>query len=130
VEPSVGGDDVIGFHDAVGELSQFVQPGRRYAGRGHLRRLAGQRGEDGEIVDGVLRRDADDIDATARGDGYEPLIGQLEERLADRGAADPELSGQLFEVEAISRPQSAGEDPVSYLIGRLGPNGRADELDI
>ena len=99
------------------------------AGR-QLGPLAGERGEDGEVVDRVLRRDADHRHAAARGDGDEALVGQLEQRLADRGAADAELRGELVEVEAVARPQATGQDPVAQLVGRLGPDGRADQFDI
>ena len=96
----------------------------------HLGRLAGQRGQDGEVVDGVLGRDADDGDAAARRDGDEALVGELEQGLADRGPADPELGRQLVEVQAVARLEAAGEDPVAELVGRLGPDGTADQFDI
>ena len=67
--------------------------------------------------------DADHGHAAAGGDGDQALVGQLEQGLADRGAADAELGGELVEVEAVARLQPAGEDPVAQLVGRLGPDG-------
>ena len=66
MEAAVGGDHVVGPLDGPGQLGQLGQLGRGDAGRRHLGRLAGQRGQDGEVVDGVLRGDADDRHA-ARG---------------------------------------------------------------
>jgi hypothetical protein len=89
-----------------------------------------QRGQDGEVVDCVLRCDAHDRHAAARGDGDEALVGELEERLTDRGAADAELRSELFEIEPVPRAQATGQDPVAQLVGRLGPHGCADQFDI
>ncbi len=97
---------------------------------GHFGSLAGQCGQDGEVVDRVVRRDADDGHPAAGRDGDEPLVGELEQGLPDRGAADPEFGRQLVEVEPVARPQPAGEDAVAQLVGRLGPNGGADQFDI
>jgi len=44
--------------------------------------------------------------------------------------ADAELGGELVEVEPVPRLQSAREDAVAQLVGRLGPDGGADQFDI
>ena len=97
---------------------------------GHLGPLAGECGQDGEVVHGVLGRDADDSHTAAGRDGDEPFVGQLEQGLPDGGATDPEFGRQLVEVEPVSRPEPAGEDAVAQLVGRLGPDGGADQFDI
>ena len=96
----------------------------------HLGRLADQRGQDGEVVDGVLGRDADHRHAAARRDLDQALVGQLEQGLSDRGPADAELGRQPVEVQAVARLQPAGEDAVAQLVGRLGPDGGRDQFDI
>ncbi len=131
VEAPVGRDDVVGAScDGGGQRAQLVQLGRRDACRGQLGPLAGQRGQDGEVVDGVLGRDADDRHSTPRRDGDQPLVGQFEQRLADRRAADAELRGEPVEVQAVARAQPPGQDAVPQLVGRLGPHGGADQFDI
>ena len=60
----------------------------------------------------------------------EPLVGELEQGLSDGGTADPELGRQLIEVEPVAWPEPAREDAVPQLVGRLGPNGGADQFDI
>ena len=109
---------------------QLGQLGRRDAGGRHLGRLADQGGQDGEVVDGVLGGDADHRHAAARGDLDQALVGQLEQGLPDRGPADAELRRQLVEVQAVTRLEPAGQDPVAQLAGRLGPDGGADQFDI
>ena len=74
--------------------------------------------------------DADHRHAAARGDLDQALVGQLEQGLSDRGAADPELGRQLVEVQAVARLEPAGEDPVAQFVGRLGPDGGRNEFDI
>jgi hypothetical protein len=130
VKAAVGGDHVVGVVDRRRELPELGQLGRADAARRHLGRLAGQGGEDGKAVNGVLGCDADHRDAAARRDGHEPLVGQLEQGLAYRRPADPEFGGQLLEVEPVTGPEATGEDPVPQLVGRLGPDGGADQFDI
>ncbi len=130
VEVAVGGDDIVGALDGIGQLGQLGQLSRRDAGGGHLGRLTAQGGEDGEVIDRVLRGDADHRHAAARRDLDETLVGQLEQGFSDRGPADAELGRQLIEVQAVTRLQPAGEDPVAQLVGRLGPDGGRDKFDI
>ncbi len=130
VEVPVGRDHVVRAVDGVGQHTELGQLGGRDAGGGHLRRLAGQRGQDGEVVHGVLGADTDDRDAAPGRDGDEALVGELEQRLADRGPADPELGRQVVEVEAVAGLEAAREDPFTELAGRLGPDCAADQFDI
>ena len=130
VEAAVGRHDVVRAVDGGGQHPELGELVRHDAGGGHLGRLAGERGQDGEVVDRVLGRDPDDRHAAARGDGDEALVGQLEQGLADRGPADAELRRQVVEVQAVAGLEATGEDPVTELAGRLGPDGRADQFDI
>ena len=130
MEAPVGRHDVVGPLNGTGQLHQVGQLGRRDAGGRHLGRLAGQGGQDGEVVDGVLRRDADHGHTAARRDLDQALVGELEQGLSYGGPADPELAGELVEVEAVTRLEPAGQDPVAQFVGRLGPDGRRDEFDI
>ena len=50
--------------------------------------------------------------------------------ILDKRPADAELGGELVEVESVPRLQSAREDAVAQLVGRLGPDGGADQFDI
>ena len=104
VEAPVGGHHVVAVDDGVGQRVA-ARPAARSVIRvgGPLGRLAGQRGQHGEVVDRVLGRDADHGDPAARGDRHQALVGQLEQRLAHRGAAGAELLGDLVEVEAGAR---------------------------
>jgi len=130
VEVAVRRDHVVGCVYGHGEGAKVAQLFRRDARRRQLGPLAGERGENGEVVDRVLWGDPDHRHAAAWRDRDEPLVGQLEQRLADRGAADAELRAELVEVEPVPRTQATGEDPVAQLVGRLGPDGRADQFDI
>ena len=92
---------------ASSQLVQLGQLRRGDPGRGPLGGLPGQRGQDGEVVDGVLGGDPDDGDPAAGGDDHQALVGELEQGLADRGAAGAELLGDLVEIEPCpgrSRP--------------------------
>jgi hypothetical protein len=130
VEAAVGRHHVVGALDGVGEDCQLGQLSRRDAGGRHLGRLADQGGEDCEVVDGVLGGDADHRHAAARRDLDQALVGQLEQGLPDRGPADAELGRQLVQVQAVTRLEPPGEDPVAQLVGRLGSDGRRDKFDI
>ena len=130
MEAAVGRDHVLGALDGVSQVRQLGQAGRRHATRRHLGRFADQGGEDGEVVDGVLGGDADHRHAAARGDLDQALVGQLEEGLPDGRPADAELGRQLVEVQAVTWLESAGEDPVAQLVGRLGPDGGRHKFDI
>jgi hypothetical protein len=130
MEVTVGRDHVVGPTYRCREGTQVAELLRRDARSRQFGPLAGERGQDGEVVDRVLRRDPDHRHAAAWGDRNEALVGQLEQRLADRRAADPELRGELVEVETVPRPQAPGEDPVAQLVGGLGPDGCADQFDI
>jgi hypothetical protein len=130
VEAPVGCDHVVGALNGAGQIRQLGQLGRRHAARRHLGRFADQGGEDGEVVDGVLGGDADHRHAAARGDLDQALVGQLEQGLSYRRPADAEFGRQLIEVQAVTRLEPAGEDPVSEFAGRLGPDGGRDEFDI
>lgn len=126
VEAPVGCDDVGRIVDGGGQGAQLVELGRGDARRGQLRALAGQRGQDREVVDGVLRRDADDRHPAPWRDGDQALVGQLQQGLAYRGPADAELRGETVEIQPVAGAQAPGQDPVSQLVGRLGPHGGSD----
>jgi hypothetical protein len=61
---------------------------------------------------------------------HQALVGELEQGLAHRRPADPELAGDLVEVEAGAGLQPTGEDPVAQLGWPPGPGRSADRLDI
>jgi hypothetical protein len=130
VEASVGDDDVVGPLNGAGQLGKLGQFGRGDAGCRHLGGLTSQGGQDSEVVDGVLRRDADHGHAAARRDLDQALVGKLEQGLSYGGPADPELGGQVVQVQAVTRLEPSGEDPVAQFVGRLGPDGGRDEFDI
>ena len=86
VEAPVGLHDVVGFVDGAGhERPSSASSAGVHARGGHLGPLAGEGGQDGEVVDRVLRRDADDRHAAPGCDLDQPLVGQLQQGLADRG---------------------------------------------
>jgi len=130
VEVAVRGDDVVGRAYGRSEGAQVAQLLRGDARRRQLGTFAGERGEDGEVVQGILRCDPHYGHAAAWGDRDESFVGQFEQCLADRGAAYAELGAELVEVEAVTRTQAPREDPVAQLVGRLGPDGRVDQFDI
>ena len=130
MEPAVGDDDIVGPLNGARQLEQVRQLDRRDAGGRHLGGLAGQRGQHREVVDRVLGRDADHGHAAARRDLDQALVGELEQGLPYGSPADPELGGQLIEVETVSGLEPAGQDPVAQLVGRLGPDGGRNEVDI
>ncbi len=130
MEVAVGCDHVIGLADRGCERAEIANLLRRDARSRQLGPFAGERGQDGEAVHRVLGRDPDHSHATAWSDRDETLVGQLEQCLADGGAADAELRGELVEVETVPRPQPPGQDPVAQLVGGLGPDSRAYQFDI
>src|ERR1035437_1879191 len=130
VEAPVGGHHIAGMVHGQCQLVQGVSLGRAHSFGRPLCRLAAQRGQHGEVVDRVLGRDPEDGDAAARADGDESLVGELEERLAHRRAAGPELMGDLVEVEPRSGLQPAGEDPITQFAGGTGPYRTADRFEI
>ena len=84
VEPSVGGHDVAGSVDGLGQLVELGELLVGDAGRRPLGGLAGQGGQHREVVDRVLGGDPDDRDAAAGGDLHQALVGELEQRLSHR----------------------------------------------
>jgi len=128
VKAAVGGDHVVGVVDRRGQHRSSSSSASR-CGWSPSRPPCGQGGEDAKAVNGVLGGDADHRDAL-RGVMPRALIGQLEQGLAHRGPADPEFGGQPLEVEPVTGPEAPGEDPVPQLVGRLGPDGGADQFDI
>jgi len=130
VEPPVGRDHIRAVADGRRQLVQFGQLLRGDPGSGPFGRLAGERRQDGEVVDGVLGGEPGDGDPAPGRDRDQALVGELEQGLPNGGPADAELGGELVEVEPVPRLQSAREDAVAQLVGRLGPDGGADQFDI
>ena len=117
-------DHVLVVAHGGGQPVQLLQLRLGDPGGGPFGGLAGQGGQDGEVVDGVLGGDPDDGDAAPGGDRHQSLVGQFEQGLAYRGPADAELPGDLVEVEAVAGPELPGEHPVPQLPGgaRTGPS--------
>ena len=118
----VAGSVVGGGGHGVGQGPDGVEflggdPGGRPLGR-----LAGQRAQDGEVVEDVAGGEADDRDPAAGGHLDEPLVGQLQQRLPDRRAAGAELGADGVEVEAGAGGEGAGQDPVAELLGGPAPH--------
>jgi hypothetical protein len=127
VEPPVGRHQVVVVGlDRSGQMAEVVELLVGDAGRRPLGGLAGQRAEDGEVVEDVARREPDHGDAAAGGNVDEPLVGQLEQGLPDGGAAGAELDGQCVEIEAGAGGQGTGQDPVAQLLRSPAAYGSAD----
>ena len=79
METTVGGDARRRTLDGFGQHVQFVQLDSVMRAGRHLRGLAGQGGQDGEVVDGVLRARCRRPPCRCGRDRHQTFDGQLED---------------------------------------------------